>query len=221
MQAALCQKVQETMDLRRQLQAAKQASDPSVVQLRQVLLDPAVNREVGRLKAEAEAKARELKVAQEELQAVQFSQESKAGRMLMAKCRALQDENEEMGRELSEGRQSQLERSLVLAREQLEEMRRIYSELEDHAHALDDEAEQLQAQMLILKRQLAQQAKLPGQEGPAGAGDSLPPPPNDRGFGRGRGSSFGRGRGFLQRGGFFAGRAGGGSESRKRMREGY
>lgn len=40
-------------------------------QLRQVLLDPAVNREVGRLKAEAEAKARELKVAQEELQAVQ------------------------------------------------------------------------------------------------------------------------------------------------------
>lgn len=32
-----------------------------------------------------------------------------------------------MGRELSEGRLGQLERSLVLAREQLEEMRRVYS----------------------------------------------------------------------------------------------
>ena len=30
-------------------------------------------------------------------------QESKIGRQLMAKCRALADENEEMGRELSEG----------------------------------------------------------------------------------------------------------------------
>ena len=34
--------------------------------------------------------ALETKSLQEELQAVQFSQDSKAGRMLMAKCRALQ-----------------------------------------------------------------------------------------------------------------------------------
>ena len=39
----------------------------------------------------------------------------------------MQDENEEMGRELSEGRLTQLERSLVAAREQLEELRRVYS----------------------------------------------------------------------------------------------
>ena len=37
-----------------------------------------------------EAKAAEIKALKEELQAVGFSQESKAGRMLMLKCRALQ-----------------------------------------------------------------------------------------------------------------------------------
>ena len=42
------------------------------------------------MRTELEGKAKEVKGLQEELQAVQFSQESKAGRMLMAKCRALQ-----------------------------------------------------------------------------------------------------------------------------------
>lgn len=59
-------------------------------QARQLLTDPAVAREFARLREEAEAKAQEVRRLQEELQAVNFSQESKAGRLLMAKCRALQ-----------------------------------------------------------------------------------------------------------------------------------
>ena len=59
-------------------------------QVRQLLLEPAVKRELERLRGELEAKAREAKALQEELQAVHFSQDSKSGRMLMAKCRALQ-----------------------------------------------------------------------------------------------------------------------------------
>ncbi len=47
-------------------------------------------KEFARLRDEAEAKAQEVRRLQEELQAVNFSQESKAGRLLMAKCRALQ-----------------------------------------------------------------------------------------------------------------------------------
>ena len=60
------------------------------MQVRQLLLDPAVEREFARMRTELEGKAKEVKGLQEELQAVQFSQDSKAGRMLMAKCRALQ-----------------------------------------------------------------------------------------------------------------------------------
>ena len=60
------------------------------VQARQLLTDPAVAREFERLRGVAEAKAQEVRKLQEELQAVNFSQDSKAGRLLMAKCRALQ-----------------------------------------------------------------------------------------------------------------------------------
>jgi len=41
---------------------------------------------------------------QEELAVANFTQESKVGRQLMAKCRSLAAENEEMGKELAEGK---------------------------------------------------------------------------------------------------------------------
>lgn len=42
--------------------------------------------------------------SQEELAVANFTQESKVGRQLMAKCRSLATENEEMGHELAEGK---------------------------------------------------------------------------------------------------------------------
>ncbi len=63
---------------------------PRAAQARQLLLDPAVAREFERLRGEAEGAGREARGLREELQAAHFSQESKVGRLLMAKCRALQ-----------------------------------------------------------------------------------------------------------------------------------
>ena len=59
------------------------------MQVRQLLLDPAVNREFLRIQKALEEKTDEAKRLNEELQVIHFSQESKAGRMLMAKCRTL------------------------------------------------------------------------------------------------------------------------------------
>ena len=59
----------------------------------------------------------------------------------------LQDENEEMGRDLSEGHVHALERQLALAKAALEDMRRAYLQLEDVTQQLDNEAEDLQAQV--------------------------------------------------------------------------
>lgn len=56
----------DDLTLRRELHAARAAGEPSVLQLRQLLLDPAVNREFARLRTEAAA-------AQQELQAVRVS----------------------------------------------------------------------------------------------------------------------------------------------------
>lgn len=58
-----------------------------------------------------------------------------------------QDENEEMGQDLSEGHVHALERELALAKAALEDMRRAYLQLEDVTQQLDNEAEDLQAQV--------------------------------------------------------------------------
>ena len=52
-----------------------------------------------------------------------------------------------MGRDLSEGHVHALERQLVLAKAALEDMRRAYLQLEDVTQQLDNEAEDLQAQV--------------------------------------------------------------------------
>lgn len=72
------------------MHSAWQSSEPAVIQLKQLLLDPAVLKEFQYLRAELEESQRELKKVQQELEAVTFTQDSKAGRMLMAKCRTLQ-----------------------------------------------------------------------------------------------------------------------------------
>ena len=56
----------------------------------------------------------------------------------------VQEENEEMGRELGEGKVHGLERQLALAKSFAEDMRRAHAELEDHCTTLDEEAEKLQ-----------------------------------------------------------------------------
>lgn len=59
----------------------------------------------------------------------------------------LQDENEEMGRELSEDRFHKLERQLALAKGFAEDMQAAFQECEDHATALDEEAEKIQEEV--------------------------------------------------------------------------
>ena len=59
------------------------------LQVRQLLLDPAVNHEFERILKALEVKTAEAKRLSEELNATNFQFESKQGRMLVAKCRTL------------------------------------------------------------------------------------------------------------------------------------
>lgn len=203
MQIQLAEKNLENLELIKELNAVQQAADPSVVQLKQLMLDPAVNKEFQRLKAELEETQKELKRAQEELQAVNFTQDSKIGKQLMAKCRSLQDENDEMGKELSEGKIHQLEVQLALAKDHADEMRRSYLELEDHCSVLDEEAEELQREIFALRKRVSdlevEAGIVPDRRFDGGPGSFR----GGRGGFRGRGRGFldhadgGRGRGFL------------------------
>lgn len=154
LQIQLAERSMDNVELRRELASTWQAADPSIIQLKQLLLDPSTNREFQRLKNEVEESQKEQRRLQDELEAVNFTQESKIGRQLMAKCRSLQEENEEIGREISEGKIHQLETQLAMAKEYAEDMRRTYLELEDHCTLLDEESEELQKEIFALQRKL-------------------------------------------------------------------
>ncbi|KAI7838354.1 hypothetical protein COHA_007922 [Chlorella ohadii] len=146
LQAQVCASQAENLQLRGALHVAKQAAEPSVVQLRQLLLDPAVNREFAGLRAELEGRTRELALAQA---AVRFGGH---GEPLLDKLDKLQDDNADLRRQVGESRAQQLERSLAAAREQLEDLRRVNGELEQHAFSLDQQAEAFAEQALLSKR---------------------------------------------------------------------
>ena len=101
-------KLDETMT---EMQLAMQ---PPQKQVRTLLLDPSVNAEIVRLREQVKELERREKEAQQELEASQFQASSIAGKKLMQKCKELQQENEQLGKELSEGKVAKLESTISL-----------------------------------------------------------------------------------------------------------
>lgn len=147
--------------LREDLHAARSAGEPNVLQLKQLLLEPAVNREFSRLSTRLEAVQRERNALQEELRVIQMSVSSmfrslcsyfntfttqigysnssshypklqlvstdpKAPNVMAQQVRQLEERCEALGHEAIESRAESLEKSLTIARKQLEDMRRQY-----------------------------------------------------------------------------------------------
>lgn len=110
----LATKEQEMQDLLNQLQELKQAQTPSAQQLQTMLIDPAVNLLFEKMKTELTETKDRLEQAQNDLSAWKFTPDSVTGKKLMAKCRTLIQENQELGKQLSQGRIAQLEAELAL-----------------------------------------------------------------------------------------------------------
>nr|KAJ0213343.1 hypothetical protein LSAT_V11C400187730 [Lactuca sativa] len=73
-------------DLRSQLK-------PPSMQARRLLLDPTIHEEFTRLKNLVEEKDKKVEELEDNIGDVNFTPQSKMGKMLMAKCRTLQEEN--------------------------------------------------------------------------------------------------------------------------------
>ncbi|TRY99601.1 hypothetical protein DNTS_007912 [Danionella cerebrum] len=76
------------------------------------------------------------------------------GKKLMAKCRMLIQENQELGRQLSQGRIAQLEAELALQKKYSDELKSSQDELNDFIIQLDEEVEGMQSTILVLQQQL-------------------------------------------------------------------
>lgn len=150
----LASKEQEAQDMLNQIQELKRALAPSTSNLRTTLLDPCVNLLFQKMQSQIKELQGKLEKAEEELNAWSFTPDSVTGKKLMGKCRMLIDENEELGRQLSQGRVAQLQAELALQKSANEEMQKNVEEMTNFVLQLDEEVEGMQATILQLQHQL-------------------------------------------------------------------
>jgi hypothetical protein len=118
----LATKHQEMQDLLTQIHDLKQAQTQSVTNLHSVLLDPAVNLIFQKMKEELKTVKEQLETAQGDLSGWKFTSDSVAGKKLMTKCRLLIKENEELGKQLSQGKIAKLEAEIALQKKYSQEL---------------------------------------------------------------------------------------------------
>ncbi|XP_054718104.1 pre-mRNA-splicing regulator WTAP-like [Uloborus diversus] len=150
----LTTKEQEMQEYAGQIQELKQAQVPTIAQLRSALLDPAVNLLFERMRKEMDTLKASLEETQNELSAWKFTPDSNTGKRLMAKCRLLYQENEELGKIISSGRMAKLEGDLALQKSFSEEMKKSQSELDEFLLELDEDVEGMQSTIYYLQQQL-------------------------------------------------------------------
>lgn len=150
----LASKEQEVQDFMLQVSEYKAAQIPSAAALRNALLDPAVNILFQKLKQELQATKAKLEETQNELSAWKFTPDSNTGKRLMAKCRLLYQENEELGKMTSNGRLAKLEASLASHKTLYEEVKKSQSELDDFLQEIDEDVEGMQSTILFLQQEL-------------------------------------------------------------------
>lgn len=130
---------------------------PTNHQLESTLIDPALNLMFEKMKSEVEAAKTKVEEMQNELSAWKFTPDSTTGKRLMAKCRLLHNENEELGKEMSSGWVAQLTGNLALQKKFSEEMKKSQTELDEFLLELEEEVEGMQNTIYHQQQQLKQQ----------------------------------------------------------------
>ena len=107
-----------------------------------------------KLKNELKATKAKLEDTQNELTAWKFTPDSNTGKRLMAKCRLLYQENEELGKVISNGRLAKLETELAIQKNMNEELKRSHSEFEGIIQDFDIDMEGLTTTIINLQQKL-------------------------------------------------------------------
>ncbi|CAD7967034.1 unnamed protein product [Amoebophrya sp. A120] len=111
--------------------------------LRFAMVDPAVNMEILRLRQKIRSQDEEIDALKMELKATQFKPTSISGQKLMKKCRALLEENQSLGRQISEGPIQDLLVALGSERQTVKQLKEKLKQSETARLELDNECERL------------------------------------------------------------------------------
>ncbi|KAK9054539.1 hypothetical protein SSX86_025617 [Deinandra increscens subsp. villosa] len=150
----IAKREQEIADLKSAVRDLRSQLKPPSMQARRLLLDPAIHEEFTRLKNLVEEKDKKIKELQDNIAAVSFTPQSKMGKMLMAKCRTLQEENEEIGNQAREGKIHELSMKLALQKSQNLELKNHFEGLSKHMEGLTNDIEKSNELTLILEDKL-------------------------------------------------------------------
>ncbi|AQK60977.1 Protein arginine N-methyltransferase 1.5 [Zea mays] len=101
-----------------------------------------------------EEKEKKIKELQDNVAAVNFTPSSKLGKMLMAKCRTLQEENEEIGTMASEGKIHELGMKIAVLKSQNNELRNQFDVLYKHMDGVTNDVERSNELVSILQEEL-------------------------------------------------------------------
>ncbi|KAL8594160.1 hypothetical protein ACOMHN_018100 [Nucella lapillus] len=150
----LTNKEQELQDCMNQIAEMKASQTQNSAQLRSLLLDPAVNLVFQRMAKEMDDCKEKLKQTQNELNAWKFTADSQMGKRLMAKCRMLLQENEELGKMISSGRTAKLESEIAVQKTLVTEMKTNQDEMNEFVSELEEDVEGMQSMIYVLQQQL-------------------------------------------------------------------
>lgn len=145
---------QEIAELKSAVRDLRAQLKPPSMQARRLLLDPAIHEEFMRLKNLVEEKDKKVKELQDNIAAVAFTPQSKMGKMLMAKCRTLQEENEEIGNQANEGKIHELTMKLALQKSQYAELKSQFEGFCKQMEGLTNNVERSNEMVLLLKEKL-------------------------------------------------------------------
>ncbi|KAJ3021190.1 hypothetical protein HKX48_009024 [Thoreauomyces humboldtii] len=140
---------EELKDRTKQLDAEREDSQRK-------LLDPTWSLLYKAMKKEVEEKTKKIELLQREMLGVGFTPSSITGKKIVAKLKAMQTENEELGKQLCQGRVEQLQTALALEKTLVEQLRREVREANEQALDLNQENEDLTAECFSLRAQLEQ-----------------------------------------------------------------
>ncbi|GER38492.1 FKBP12-interacting protein of 37 kDa [Striga asiatica] len=145
---------QEIAELKSALRDLRAQLKPPSMQARRLLLDPSIHEEFTRLKNLVEEKDKKVKELQDNIAAVSFTPQSKNGKMLMAKCRTLQEENEEIGNQANEGKMHELTMKLALQKSQNTELRSQFEGICKQMEKLTGDVDRSNELVVILQEKL-------------------------------------------------------------------
>jgi len=151
--AQICTLQKKLIQLQQTIPDWRNEHDVVDCQMRRAIVDPTVNLEIKELRTKLFEKDQEIRKLKGELQAANFSTDSTMGRKLINKCKALQEENNDLGKLLAEERLQPLQMQIAALQKQQNVYKHHLKQIYELNKELDEENETL-TQKLTVQRQM-------------------------------------------------------------------